>query len=187
MGTKRKAAKRRKPPPRKRAAPPAETPLDAPNEFDAWHAQLTTREQRIDEIASYMAQGRWMGGVSYRLLARQWGVSPYTVEDMATEANRVIRASFRQDAEGRKDAVAMTLQTFEAIRTKAMLDATPAGLRVALEATKALGLYMGIEPPRNVRVEAQAEVTGLPRADYSRLSPQERVQYAALLLKVDYA
>lgn len=130
-----------------------------PTEFEQWQGTLTPRERRVDEIVQLMAAGRWAAGASHRLLAEQWGVHPGTVEHMAAEANRQIRLTFRhdRDPEARKDAVAMALQTFEAIKIRGLLDGTPAGLRVALEAAKTFGFYMGIEPAKNVRVRGDGD------------------------------
>lgn len=129
----------------------AAKPKPAPSEYESWRATLTLREQRVDEVVRMMAQGQWMAGVSHAQLAKKWGVVPGTVEHVALEANRILRRNFRTDAEGRKDATALILQTFEVIRVRAMLAGSAGGLRVALEATEALGRYLGLEPPKTIR------------------------------------
>lgn len=99
-----------------------------------------------------MAQGQWMSGVSHRQLAEKWGMSPGTVEHIANEANRLLRHTFRVDKAGRDDAIALIRQTFEVIRVRGMLSGTPAGLRVALDATESLGRYLGLEPAKKIAV-----------------------------------
>jgi len=134
---------------------PKPKPEAPPTEFDAWLASLTPRERRVDEVIQLMNAGAWFGATSHRALAKKWGVHPGTVEHVATEANRVIRLQFRydRDPDARRDALARTVRNFEAIHHLAMVSGSVSGLRVALEAQEAFGRYVGIEPPKNVRVK----------------------------------
>lgn len=134
-------------------------PEATPTEFDEWLASLTPRERRVDEVVQLMQRGQWFGASSHRFLAKKWGVHPGTVEHIATEANRLIRLQFRydRDPDARKDALARTIRTFETIHQLAMASGTVAGLRVALEAQEAFGRYVGIEPPKNLRVRTGDE------------------------------
>lgn len=141
----------------KRRSKPAAAPAE-PNEFEAWQAQLTPREKRIDEIVGMMSQGAWFAGASHRRLAQQWGVHPGTVEHLASEANRLLRFVFRNDDESRKDLLARTLQNFEVIRVRALLAQTPAALRVSLDANETLARYLGFEPPKRVQVTQEDEL-----------------------------
>lgn len=147
---KKRSGKARRARPRATKRAPAAAP--APSDFDAWQATLTPREQRIDEIVGMMSQGQWFAGASHRQLAKRWGIHPGTVEHLASEANRLLRFVFRNDDEARKDALARGLQNFEVIRVRAMVSGTPSALRVALEANSSLLRYLGLEPPKNVRV-----------------------------------
>lgn len=117
-----------------------------------WEASLTPVELRIDIIVQKMQSGAWLAGVSERALAKEWDVSPITVRGLAAEANRKIRAMLRDDPEAQKEARAAILQTFEVIRAKAMAKGDPASLRVALDATRAYGFYLGIEPAKRLDV-----------------------------------
>lgn len=155
MSTRRKKARAR---PRRPKPPPPPAP---PTEFATWQATLTPREKRIDEVRTMMAQGQWMAGVSHRRLAEKWGVSPGTVEHIALEANRLLRFVFRTDKAGREDSIALIRQTFEVIRVRGMLmQNSPAGLRVALDATEKLGRYLGLEPPQRLAVVEPDEFEG---------------------------
>jgi hypothetical protein len=150
--------------------PPAIAP-PPPTEYATWKAELTPREQRIDEVVQLMAGGHWMAGVSHRQLAQRWGLTPGTVEHIALEANRILRLNFRTDADGRRDATALVLQTFEVIRVKAMVMNSAGGLRVALEATEALGRYLGLEPPKRVALaDDRDEFKGLSDADVEAIA-----------------
>lgn len=123
-----------------------------PSEYETWEAKLTDRERRVEEVRALMATGQWMAGVSHNHMAKQWGLSPGTVEHIAAEANRLLRFTFRQDDDGRKDAIASILHTFETIRVRGLMSKTPPGLRVALDATEALGRYLGLEPPKKLAI-----------------------------------
>lgn len=145
---------------RKRAPKRAPTPVPA-NEFDVWKASLTPREQRIDEVLRMMSQGQWMTGVSHRQLAEKWGMHPDTVAAIAAEANRLLRRTFREDKDGRAEARAAILQTFEVVRVRGMLGGSAPHLRVALDATECLGRYLGLEPPKRLEVGQPDEFEGL--------------------------
>lgn len=165
MAARRKKARARAKP---QAPPPAPPP---PSEFATWQATLTPRERRIDEVRSIMAQGRWMAGVSHRQFAEKWGVSPGTVEHIALEANRLLRFVFRTDKAGREDSIALIRQTFEVIRVRGMLmQNSPAGLRVALDATERLGRYLGLEPPQRVAMVEPDEFEGKSDAELEAIA-----------------
>lgn len=140
---------------RRDAAPPE------PNEFEAWQATRTLREQRIDEIVDLMAAGQWRAGHSHRALARKWGVVPGTVEHMAAEANRLLRHAFRAEPEARGEILAQCLATFDSIRQRMLANGTVAAMRVAIDAAEAFLRYMGLEPPRNVKLSTVDEFEGL--------------------------
>lgn len=152
------AKKRPRKRPKKRAAPEA-----PPTEFDEWQASLTPRERRVDEVIQLMNGGAWYGASTHRALAKRWGVHPGTVEHIAAEANRTIRLQFRydKDPEARRDALARTIRTFEMIHMRAMSSDTVGGLRVALEAQELFGRYVGIEPPKTMRMQQLDEFDGL--------------------------
>jgi hypothetical protein len=127
--------------------PPAE-----PGSFDHWQESLSESERRIDEIVQKMRTGAWLTGVSERALAKDWNVAPDTVRKLSSEASRVIRREMRIDPAAREEARAAVMQTFEVIRAKAMAKGDPQSLRVALDATRALGFYMGAEPAKQLEV-----------------------------------
>lgn len=139
--------------------------------FEQWQSGLTQNERRLDDIVQKMLAGAWLPGVSDRAFAKEWAVTPGHVRRLSAEANRQIRKQLREDPEACAEAKAELLQTFRVIRAKGMLAAQTAdnhgridtgGLRVALEATKALGTYLGLEPPRRVQVSESD-----PFADWS--------------------
>lgn len=129
----------------------------APGSHDHWESQLSDMERRIDEIVSKMQAGAWLSGVSERALARDWNVAPDTVRKAAAEASRVIKRMLRDDPESQKEARAQILQTFEVIRAKAMAKGDPQSLRVALDATRAYGFYLGVEPAKKLDVTERTD------------------------------
>jgi hypothetical protein len=153
MATSKRKPKQRERKPRAAAPIPVQPPEPpAPGSFDHWEGKLTDTERRVDAIVQRMQQGAWLSGVSERALAKEWNISPTTVRHHAVEAGRVIRRALRDDPEAQKDCRAAIVQTFEVIRAKAMAKGDPASLRVALDATRALGFYMGVEPAKKLDV-----------------------------------
>jgi hypothetical protein len=135
---------------RARAAKPKAQRGPRPGTHAHWLQGLDEKERRIEEIAAKMQQGAWLSGVSDRALAKEWDCDPNTVRKYAAEASRQLRKLLRMDPESQKEALAQILQTFEVIRAKAMAKGDPAALRVALDATRAFGFYMGIEPAQKL-------------------------------------
>jgi len=129
----------------------------APGTHAHWEASLSEKERRIEEIAAKMQQGAWLSGVSDRVLAKEWNCSPNTVRKFAAEASRLLRRLLRTDPDAQREALAEILQTFEVIRAKAMAKGDPASLRVALDATRARGFYLGIEPAKRLEVNERAD------------------------------
>lgn len=141
--------KRSKPKPRVREVGPREPGEET---LEEWSKKLTPTEKRIDEIVQKMLAGAWLTGVSERALAREWNVSPITVRGLAAEASRLIRARLRLDPKAQEEALAAIIQTFEVIQAKAMAKGDAPSLRVALDATRARGFYLGIEPAKRLDV-----------------------------------
>jgi hypothetical protein len=142
-----------------------------PDGYAEHERSLTETERRVEEIVFRMQSGAWLTGVSERALAKEWRVSPITVRHVAAEASRVIRRLLRDDPEAQLEARAQIVQTFEVIRAKAMAKGDPASLRVALDATRALGFYQGVEPAKKLEVA---------RADsfMDGWTPQEKLAFA---------
>jgi hypothetical protein len=115
-------------------------------------AGLTTREKRVAEVVMMMSRGAWISGVSDEVLAKKWNCDPSNVRKISAEANRVIRLRLRDDPEAQKEARALLLQNIEIIRAKAMGNGDPQSLRVALDALRAFGFYIGIEPAKKLDV-----------------------------------
>lgn len=143
----------------KRPAKPKKTKQRGPRPGSHEHywQGLSDKERRIEEIAAKMQSGAWLSGVSDRSLAKDWDCDPNTVRKYAAEASRLIRRTLRQDPEAQKEALAQILQTFEVIRAKAMAKGSEQGLRVALDATRAFGFYMGIEPAKRLEVNERVD------------------------------
>ena len=156
--------------PRARRKPPPK-PRPAAGTHDAWEASLTELDRRVEEIVLKMQSGAWLTGVSDRALAREWNVAPDTVRKAAAEASRTVRRRLREDPKAQAEARAQILQTFEVIRAKAMAKGDPASLRVALDATRAFGFYLVVEPAKKLDVtERQDPVEGW--------SVEEKLAYA---------
>jgi len=155
--------------PRKRK--PAPKPAAPPGTHDAWEASLTELDRRVEEIVLKMQSGAWLTGVSDRALAREWNVAPDTVRKAAAEASRTVRRRLREDPKAQAEARAQILQTFEVIRAKAMAKGDPASLRVALDATRAFGFYLGVEPAKKLDVTERRD----PVEDWS---VEEKLAYA---------
>ena len=136
----------------KRKPPAAPRPRPERNGFESWQDSLTEHERRVDTIVQKMQSGAWLTGVSERALAQEWKCAPDTVRKAAAEASRVMRRYIRDTPEAQQEVRAGVVQTFEVIRAKAMLKGDPASLRVALDATRALGFYLGVEPVKRLDV-----------------------------------
>lgn len=136
-----------------RRKPPREPQRQAARDsFAVWEGRLTVTEHRIDQIVQKMQSGAWLSGVSDRALCKEWNLSPDRMKQLVVEASRVVRKNLRDDPDARAEAKAAIVQTFEVIRAKAMAKGDPASLRVALDATRALGFYMGVEPVKRLDV-----------------------------------
>lgn len=161
MATKRKRSK---------PAPPL-PPKPSPETYRGWQNSLSEREKRIEEIFDHMMRGAWLTGVTEKHFAKRWRLSPNTIRKMSAEASRMVRKAIRTDPEAQADARAAMLQIFEVIRAKAMANGHPNGLRVALDATRAYGFYLGIEPAKRFDIN--------PRVDeFEGWTPQEKLAYA---------
>lgn len=128
-----------------------------PGSHAAYLQGLDPKERRIEEIAAKMQSGAWLSGVSDRALAKEWDCDPNTVRKYAAEASRTLRRQLRMDPDAQREALAQILQTFEVIRAKAMAKNSEQGLRVALDATRAFGFYMGIEPAQKLETTQRTD------------------------------
>ncbi len=128
--------------------------------FKEWDGRLNPTERIVDEIVEYMANGQWLGSVSEREIAKKHDLSPETLRRYSAEANRVLRRRLREDPELNIEARFELLHTFRVIRALGMKDATAGGLGVALNASRALGFYLGIEPARRHEVEHSVDEFG---------------------------
>jgi hypothetical protein len=61
-----------------------------------------------------MASGRWVSGRSHAVVAKQFEVSPRTVESWATNASRVLRLAVEGDLEEIRARMIATLETIVA-------------------------------------------------------------------------
>ncbi len=129
---------------------PRKAKAAAEGSYDAWHGTLPPREKRVEDIVNKMMQGAWLSGVSDKTLAVEWNLDPATVRQLAAEASRMVRYRMRLDPQAQEDARAQLLQLFDVIRAKAMAKGDPASLRVALDALRAYGFYLGIEPAKQL-------------------------------------
>jgi hypothetical protein len=105
-----------------------------------------------------MLRGIWLSGVSDAILAEKWNCSAANVRQISAEAARVIRARMRDDPEAQKEARAMILAGFEAIRARGMLNGDAQSMRVALDAMRAYAHYMGIEPAPDLPINRSTPV-----------------------------
>lgn len=130
-------------------------PAAAPAEetYAEWEKKLTGRERRVQEVVGMMCRGTWLSGVSDQLLAQKWQCTPQNVRQISAEASRHIRSQLREDPKAQAEARARILQNIDAIRMKAMLNGDSASLRVGLDALRAYGFYLGIEPAKRLEVQ----------------------------------
>lgn len=128
---------------------------EAPD-YETWQRGLTDAERYVEKICAYMMHGQWLGGASVEEVAKQESLSPETVRRYAAEANRLLRDRLRRDPELSDGARFEVLQNFRVIRALAMQQKDAAGLGVALNANRALGFYLGVEPVKRLDV---ADVT----------------------------
>jgi hypothetical protein len=168
-------------PPRKRkpakavpAAPAPAPPVKAKPEeptFTEWEASLSERERRIEEIVGKMLSCAWLSGVSDQALAKEWNYAPNTIRKMAAEASRMLKYRVRSDDKMKDEARAELIQTFAVIRAKAFANGDSHSLRVALDASRAYGFYLGIEPAKQVDVAHRT-------SPVEGWSPAEMLEYA---------
>ena len=114
--------------------------------FEQWWDGLPISEQRLQTIMDMMATGRWLSNVSHKMLAHQWGLTPAAVASLAKEAARTIARVAAETPEQRDEILGEILRTFQLVRAKALGLGDANGLRVALEATKLYGQWLGMEP-----------------------------------------
>jgi hypothetical protein len=117
----------------------------------------TEREERVEQVVDLMSRGQWLAGVSDKALAKQWRCTADNARKISAEASRLIRARLRDDPAAKAEARAMLLQNFEVIRAKAMAKGDAPSLRVALDAMRAYGFYLGIEPAKRLDVTERAD------------------------------
>lgn len=138
----------------------------------------TERERRVEQVVDLMCRGQWLAGVSHKMLAQQWGCTPDNVRKVSAEASRVIRSWLRDTPEAKEEARAMLLQNFEVIRAKAMAKGDAYNLRVALDAMKAYGFYLGIEPAKQLDVTQRQDAfpgwTTEQKLEYSKTGRKPR-------------
>lgn len=113
---------------------------------------MTETEFRVEQIVDLMCRGQWLAGVSDKMLAQRWACSAVNVRRLAAEANRVLRTRVRTDKTAQLEARAELLQFFMVVRSKAMMNGDSQSLRVALDAARAYGFYLGIEPAKRLEV-----------------------------------
>jgi hypothetical protein len=145
-------------------APPAD------NAFATWEAGLTPTERRVEQILDLMLAGRWLSGQTDKLLARDWQVSPSYVRSLAAEASRLLKRYVREDPEFREEQRAKLVTLFAAIGHRAMIMGTPNGLRVALQAAEMQGRYLGVEPPKEIRVRSRGDFDGMSDAEVAAIA-----------------
>ena len=147
-------------------------PSPAPLPAAPTQSGLTEREQRVERILDLMCRGLWLPGWSDKQLAAEWGCVPDNARHIAAEASRRLRAMVRHDVEAQKDALAELLQTFRVIRARGMANGDAQSLRVALDASRALGFYIGVEPAKKL------DVTQRDTAFMDGWTPQEKLAYS---------
>ncbi len=138
----------------------------------------TERERRVEQVVDLMSRGQWLAGVSHKMLAAQWGCTTDNVRKVSAEASRVIRSWLRETPEAKEEARAQLLQNFEVIRAKAMSRGDAHNLRVALDALRAYGFYLGIEPAKQLDVNQRSSTfegwTVADKLEYSRTGRKPR-------------
>ena len=79
---------------------------------------VSETEKRVDRIVDLMTRGAWVAGVSHRKLAQDWGVTISRVEQLASEASRLIRRALR--GANPDELVTRHLAGLEALRATAL-------------------------------------------------------------------
>lgn len=105
----------------------------------------TKTELRVEMIVDMMASGQWISGQTHRLFSKQWGISTGRIDELAAEANRVIRSYIRDagNPERRAEIVARITQNVERLAAKAE-QAGPKSYRDALEGQRLLAQLYGV-------------------------------------------
>jgi len=130
-----------------------EAEASAEPEFDKWWSGLTPQEQRVEIIIDLMSQGRWFTGTTPKALAHKWQLSVGRVREIAAEASRQVRRYATDDPADRELMRNTILTTFDVIRHRGLQNGDSGSMRVALEATKAMGFYLGLEPVQQLGIQ----------------------------------
>lgn len=122
--------------------------------------EKTEMEERIDEIIELMLASDWLAGISHRTLAKKWNCHVDHVKRIAAESSRVVRRTLREDPGTAEEARDQLIHAFDVIRAKSMEIKDASGYRVALEALKARGMFMGLIPETKLAIRHEDPFDG---------------------------
>lgn len=110
--------------------------------------QTPDKEARIEAIVGLMSAGQWVTGLTFKQLAKQWGLTPEIVKADSAEASRVIHRQIQADPE-LKSRLMLTL---EGLISRLSTATDPKSSRVAIEAIRTLGNMCGANAPAKTEV-----------------------------------
>lgn len=135
------------------------------------HGGIT--EERVKTICSLMASGRWVTHLSAQQLAATWGIKPQTVNNLACEASRRLRALVHESPDMRARIVTMLEKIVQECMAKGERRTAVEAIRVmfgVIEAGKEQNPELGVRhtviveevtqaQPSNAAEDARAEHT----------------------------
>lgn len=130
----------------------------------------TIYDQRIDFLMELMDTGRWLPGVTERVIATGWNCSRPHVRRMAAEASRAIKRRLHEDPKALADARAACIFTFMRLAYKAEQLGDAQGLREARESTLEYARFMGIAPKPQLELSDADPFAGWSTEDKERFA-----------------
>lgn len=115
---------------------------------------------RIEECAKLMRQAEWRTGVTVRVLAKKWGVTPKHARKISAKASR--RVAGELDAESAKVFVNHAL---ERVVVDGLKSHDPKDRANVVNAGKALAALVGAQAPVRIKHELEG---------YERMTEEER-------------
>lgn len=151
---------------------------------DAGHARAGQADEGVRRCAQMMADGTWETGVSHDALAKEFGVSPRTVETWASTASRVIKIAMG-DGEDLRARLALMLERHERVAMQ-RIGVSMKGesypnpdVKAATAAVKTLAELMGLVTQKHEHAHVVASYEQLPREAKAKFLRDKAAQLIA--------
>ncbi|HET9045107.1 MAG TPA: hypothetical protein VFN70_18255 [Burkholderiales bacterium] len=148
------------------------------------HARAGQAEEGTRRCAQMMADGTWTTGTSHDELAKEFGVSPRTVETWAAMASRAIKIAFG-DGEELRARLALQLERHERVAMQ-RIGVTMKGeeypnpdVKAATAAVKTIAELMGLVTQKHEHAHVVASYEQLPREGKAKYLREKAAQLLA--------